>query len=147
MKKHTVTAEMIDVVTGTRHFPGEEFIPHDEDQAERLCKAGCLKEGAPEKQKPAAGGKPEGDGLEAFTVARLKDLASKEGIELGDASTKDAIVAAIRAARAKSDDDGLDALEIDALTTLAGEEQIDLAGATEKDAVIAVIREARKAKG
>lgn len=51
---HTVVAEMVDVVTGERKFPGEGFTPHDDDQAERLIKADCLKEGAPKVDKTEA---------------------------------------------------------------------------------------------
>lgn len=46
---HTVVAEMIDSFTGERKFPNEGFTPHDDDQADRLTKAGCIKEGAPAK--------------------------------------------------------------------------------------------------
>ncbi len=42
----------------------------------------------------------ESDGLDAFTVAELKKYATDENINLGSASTKPMILAAIRAARA-----------------------------------------------
>lgn len=41
----------------------------------------------------------EGDGLDAFTVPELKKYATDESIDLGNASTKPKILAAIRAAR------------------------------------------------
>lgn len=48
---HTVVAEMVDVVTGERKFPGDGFTPHNDDQEKRLTKAECLKEGAPKADK------------------------------------------------------------------------------------------------
>ena len=41
-----------------------------------------------------------GDGLDALKVQELKDLAADEGVDLGSATTKAPIIAAIRAHRA-----------------------------------------------
>lgn len=49
---------------------------------------------------------PEGvTGLEALTVAKLKDLAEKSGIDLGDATKKADIIAKIEAAAPADEDD------------------------------------------
>lgn len=58
---HTVIAEMVDSATGDRKFPGDGFTPHDDDQAERLIKARCLKEGTPPKAEEPAAEEPKAE--------------------------------------------------------------------------------------
>lgn len=65
MKKLEVIAEFVDTETGERVFPaaaGEEpvtFTPHNEDQAERLTAAGCLREPKAKAERREADAKPE----------------------------------------------------------------------------------------
>jgi hypothetical protein len=98
MKEHSVIAEMIDANTGTRYFPGQAFTPADEDQAERLIKARCIREGR--DRAAIQRDQLNNDGLFDNTVAELREIAAAERINLGDATKKADIVAAIRAARA-----------------------------------------------
>ncbi len=72
---HTVIAEMVDSVTGERKFPNEGFTPHDDEQAERLIKAACLKEGAPPKADAADEEKPKSD--EKAATAKPAPAAAK----------------------------------------------------------------------
>lgn len=64
--------------------------------------------------KPGGAAPPEGVvGLEALSVAKLKDLAAKNGIDLGDATKKADIIAKINAAAPADEedaDDGIDAM-------------------------------------
>ena len=69
---HTVIAEMVDVETGERKFPGEGFTPHDDDQAKRLIAADCLKEGAPPKASST-----EDDAEKEAKPATAKPAAAK----------------------------------------------------------------------
>lgn len=75
---HTVTAEMVDAVTGERKFPGEGFTPHNEDQEKRLIAAHCLKEGAPPKAEKGGDTevKPAADDAQA-APASAKSAAAK----------------------------------------------------------------------
>lgn len=57
MKEHSVIAELVDIETGERHFPPSGFTPHNEEQAERLIRAGCL---STEPPKKAAAERAEG---------------------------------------------------------------------------------------
>lgn len=93
---HTVIAEMVDIKTGKRLFADDTFTPHDEDQADRLTRAGCLREGVVAKSAKAD---DDGDGLDGMKLDELKALAVAEEIDLGEASKKADIVAVIRAAR------------------------------------------------
>ena len=100
MKEYSVIAEMVDTATGDRKFPGESFTPHDEDQAERLEKSGCIREG----RDGAAIQRDQinNDGLFDRTIVDLKSIATTEGVDIGDATRKDQIVAALRVARANT---------------------------------------------
>ena len=71
---HTVVAEMIDSFTGERKFPKEGFTPHDDDQADRLTKAGCIKAGAPAKAEATTEEKPA---TEDKAPAKAAPAASK----------------------------------------------------------------------
>jgi hypothetical protein len=104
MKRYQVIEEFVDVNTGDRFTPAASggdavtFTPHDETQEARLLAAGCLR--APRDGAAIARDQINNDGLFDQTVDGLKEIAEKETIDLGDATRKADIVAAIRAARA-----------------------------------------------
>lgn len=98
MKEHSVIAEFIDWHTDKRVFPGAPFTPHDDDQRERLVRAGCLREGNDQAAK--ARDQINNDGLFDETVDALKEIADKEAVDLNGVTKKADIVAAIRAKRA-----------------------------------------------
>lgn len=68
MKKLEVVAEFVDVKTGDRLVPaaaGEEpvtFTPHDDEQAQRLSAAGCLREPKAKASHEADDAKPAAKG-------------------------------------------------------------------------------------
>lgn len=94
-----VLAEFVDVRNGKRYSrgDGDKINPALEpEQVERLKKAGCLGDGAEAKASTAgAGEKPDETKLEDLTVQELRDLAEEQGIDLGDATKKADIIAAI----------------------------------------------------
>lgn len=154
MKEHSVVAEMVDSHTGTRLFPGQTFTPHDDDQRERLLEARCIREGV----DPAAKTRDQlnNDGLFDKTLPQLQKLAKGEKVDLGDATTKPDIVAAIRAARQAAplphyENDGLADLALaeadkNQLLVIAAYEQADVPqgdAATEADLIAAI--EAKRA--
>lgn len=106
-KALTVLAECVDKRSGKRYVAGEEFDPApDVDQAKRLIKAGCLPEGALAEAQSAAKSKksapapqPADDDLDALTVDQLKTLAGEEKVDLGQATKKEDMIAAIRTKR------------------------------------------------
>ena len=98
MKEHSVVAEMVDQNTGDRYFPGQTFTPADEEQAARLIKSGCLREGTDGAAKQRD--QINNDGLFDQSVDDLKKLAETEKVDLGTATKKADIITAIRAARA-----------------------------------------------
>ena len=63
----------------------------------------CDEQGWRKKGYRLASEKPqaEGDGLDAMKVADLKELVESEDIDLGEATKKNDIIAAIREARAE----------------------------------------------
>lgn len=80
------------VVNGAIRYPTEGLIPVTEAEADRLYDGGFLDLEDGEL----------GDGLEDEKVNDLKSLAELEGVDLGDASKKAEIIAAIRAHRASN---------------------------------------------
>ncbi|MFC3442782.1 hypothetical protein ACFOKF_16535 [Sphingobium rhizovicinum] len=76
------------VVNGAIRYPIEGLIPVTEKEAQRLHDGGFLDLD------------DEDDGLDDEKVNDLKALAELEGVDLGDASKKADIIAAIRAHRA-----------------------------------------------
>jgi len=86
------------VIAGAVRYPVEGALTVSDAEAEQLRESGRL-EGDPE-DLPGEEGEDEDDGLEALKADELKSLAKDEGIDLGSANTKPAMVAAIRAARA-----------------------------------------------
>lgn len=68
----------------------------DQDQADRLIKLEYI---VPAEQQPAGDTPPDGNGLAGLKLDELKALAVAEGVDLGDAKTKAAIVEAIENAR------------------------------------------------
>ena len=74
---------------------GAEKHQITEERAEDIAKSGRGEIVEPEDAEDD----DAGDELDALKVADLKDLASTEGVDLGSATTKPAIIAAIRAHR------------------------------------------------
>ncbi|AZN72004.1 hypothetical protein D5400_12605 [Georhizobium profundi] len=103
----TVLEACVDRRSGKRYRAAEIFDPAPSvTQAKRLVAAGCLAESAIEAAEKAEieGAAVSRDQLnndELFdrTVDELKKLADDEKIDLGEATKKADIVAAIRAAR------------------------------------------------
>lgn len=86
------------VINGAVRYPVEGAIPVTDEQAETLLANGQIDE---EKTFADAEDKhQDGDILDGLKVDELKKLASDEEIDLGDATKKDDIIAAIRAHRA-----------------------------------------------
>jgi hypothetical protein len=86
------------VIAGAVRYPVEGPLTVSDAEADQLKDSGRL-DGAPE-DLPTEGDDAEDDGLDALKAEELKSLATDEGINLGSANTKPAMVAAIRAARA-----------------------------------------------
>ncbi|KQN33612.1 hypothetical protein [Sphingomonas sp. Leaf38] len=84
------------VIAGAVRYPVEGALTVSDVEAEQLKESGRL-DGDPENLPDD---EEEDDGLEALKADDLKSLAQDEGITLGTANTKPAMVAAIRAARA-----------------------------------------------
>jgi hypothetical protein len=78
------------VIDGIVRHPAEGPIDVRDDVAERLLEQGILDDEA----------SFENDDLASLKVADLKQLAEDEGVDLGDATKKDDIIAAITAHRA-----------------------------------------------
>ena len=90
-----VIAEFVDRRNGKRYFPGDgdKIEPAlDDGQAAALKKAGCIADG---KEAKSASGKDQPTELKDMTVPQLKDYATEHKIDLGDATKKDDIIAAI----------------------------------------------------
>lgn len=84
------------VVAGAVRYASEGPIPvRDDNEARRLVEELELAEFADEDE----GGDGEGDDLDAMQVADLKKLAADEGVDLGTATKKADIIAAIHAHR------------------------------------------------
>lgn len=86
------------VIAGAVRYPIEGALTVTDAEAEQLKASGRL-DGEPE-DLPEDGEPDEDDGLDALKGEELKSLAGDEGIDLGGATTKAAMVAAIRGARA-----------------------------------------------
>jgi len=103
-----VLAECVDIRSGLRFLKGQVFSPPPTlEQAERLIKAGCLPEGARQHAVDEPDDKPDdepeaddGD-LKKLTVDQLKGLAAERGVDLGDATKKADIIAALELAEEK----------------------------------------------
>ncbi len=134
-KSYIVIAECVDNRNGKRFFPGDTFDPAPtEKQAAVLLAANCIEEGA--------AAQAAGDDLALSSDAGLRKIAKAEGIDISGAGDRDAVIAAIVAARAAKAD-GLDAIEGDALKAVATTEGVMIAaGATDAD-VRAAIRAKR----
>lgn len=101
MKTYAVIAEMVDVHSGNRHFPGETFATDDDEQAARLTMAGCLGD-ARQREFDY-----EKDGLAVLDLGdasypALLAIARYEGAEMakGDRTPKADLLKAIVARRA-----------------------------------------------
>lgn len=93
-----VIAEFVDRRNGKRYFPGDgnKIDPAlDDEQIARLKAAQCLKEGDEIETRVKASADTEKSRLEAMNLADLKLLAVNNKIDLGDATKKADIVAAI----------------------------------------------------
>jgi hypothetical protein len=81
--------------------------------------------------------------LNTLSPAKLKKLAEDEKIDLGEASKKPDIIAAIEAARAaKNGVKTLDDLTDEQLAKLAGDNEVDLDGSTDRAEIIAKLDDA-----
>lgn len=85
------------VIAGAVRYPIEGPLTVSDAEAEQLLASNRL-DGEP-KDLPEDDEAAEDDGLDALKVEGLKSLATDEGVDLGSATTKAAIIAAIRAAR------------------------------------------------
>lgn len=84
------------VVAGAVRYASEGPIPvRDDNEAKRLVEELELAEFVDEDE----GGDVEGDDLDALQVADLKKLAADESVDLGTATKKADIIAAIHAHR------------------------------------------------
>jgi hypothetical protein len=100
-KEIIVLAECVDSRNGTRFFRGDVFKPvPTPEQADRLIKAGCLPESARELAAEPVVEEEEDEtvDLSKLTVDALKALAEERGVDLGDATKKADIIAAIELA-------------------------------------------------
>ena len=86
------------VIAGAVRYPVEGALTVSDAEAEQLQESGRL-DGDPE-DLPGEDEEDDDDGLDALKADELKSLAKDEGIDLGSANTKPAMVAAIRAAHA-----------------------------------------------
>jgi hypothetical protein len=104
-KTQYVIAECVDQRDAKRYFPGDEFPNPTRQQLKRLTDAGCLSEDKPDPADLASGGGAAQqqitlpDDLGDLTVPKLRELAETDKIDLGDATRKPEILAAIRKAR------------------------------------------------
>ena len=102
---HYVIAECVDARDGKRYFPGDTFPNPTAAQVKRLTAAECLSDEAPDLAQIADKAKSNDqtirftDNLGDLSVAKLKALAAAETIDLGDATRKPEILAAIRKGR------------------------------------------------
>lgn len=88
------------IIAGAARYPVEGPIPvRDDAEADRLIELGLAEAAEEEDETNDSGSADEGDGLEDEKVADLKSLAELEEIDLGKATSKPDIIAAIRAAR------------------------------------------------
>jgi hypothetical protein len=100
-KDLTVLAECVDIRSGKRFVKGQEFNPAPTpDQAARLIKAGCLPEAALKHAvEPEPDDADDGEvNLKKLSIDELKAYAAEHAIDLGDATKKADIVAAIELA-------------------------------------------------
>lgn len=101
MKKYPVIAEMVDVHTGARHFPGETFATSDGEQAARLTRAGCLGDAKAHEFDYETDELATLD-LDDASYPALLAIARHEGAEMakGDRTPKADLIKAIVARRA-----------------------------------------------
>lgn len=85
------------VIAGAVRYPVEGPLTVTDKEAEQLHDSGRL-DGEPEDMSEEGG--LEDDGLDALKVEELKSLAGDEGVDLAGSTTKAAMIAAIRSARA-----------------------------------------------
>ena len=101
-KEIIVLAECVDSRNGKRFFRGDVFKPAPTpEQADRLIKAACLPESARELAVEPVVEEEEDENsvdLSKLTVDALKALAEERGVDLGDATKKADIIAAIELA-------------------------------------------------
>lgn len=93
MKEVTLSAARI--ISGAVRYPVEGPIPVSDEEYDRLVEAGAIE---PADELEAED--PDEDGLEQLTNDELKALAAEEQIDLGSATKKADIIAAIRVGRA-----------------------------------------------
>ncbi|MFV0922743.1 hypothetical protein ACR720_04550 [Sphingomonas parapaucimobilis] len=86
------------VIAGAVRYPIEGALTVTDKEAAQLKDSGRL-DGEPE-DLPEDDEVHEDDGLDTLKAEELKALAAEEGIDLGGATTKAAMVTAIREARA-----------------------------------------------
>lgn len=104
-KTFYVIAECVDERDGKRYFPGDTFPKPTRAQAQRLTGAKCLSDEKPDLAELADQARANDqtiqftDDLGDKTVAQLRELATAETIDLGNASRKPEILAAIRKGR------------------------------------------------
>jgi hypothetical protein len=100
-----VLAECVDIRSGKRFLKGQVFSPPPTpEQADRLIKAGVLTEGAREfavGEDADASDEDESVNLKKLNIDELKALAAERGVDLGDATKKADIIAAIELADEK----------------------------------------------
>lgn len=148
-KSLIVLAECVDIRSGKRFVPGDEFKPAPERrQAERLVRAGCLPaeavDSAADHGEDPAGIEPTPFSTEMRTeegerAARAADAAARDNQAL-------AIAQETGATTNDQSDDGLSKNTVAELKDLAAAEDIDLGEAARKDDIVAVIRAARAEK-
>jgi hypothetical protein len=80
------------VINGAVRYPVEGLIPVSDDEYDRLVEANAI----------ATDDDEIGDDLDDMKVDDLKSTAELEGVDLGEASKKADIIAAIRAHRANA---------------------------------------------
>ncbi|MBW6523443.1 hypothetical protein KZ810_08020 [Sphingomonas sp. RHCKR47] len=85
------------VIAGAVRYPVEGPLTVTDKEAEQLQESRRL-DGEPEDMPEE--GELEDDGLDALKVEELKSLAGDEGVDFTGVTTKAAMIAAIRAARA-----------------------------------------------
>lgn len=81
-------------IAGAVRYPSEGPQTVADEEADRLVEAGMVKIVEDED------GAEQVDALDPMKVAELKELAAQEDVDLGNATTKAEIIAAIRADRA-----------------------------------------------
>lgn len=94
-----VLAECVDIRNGNRFLKGQPFDPAPTpEQADRLIKAGCLPEAAREFAVEETVDADDDTDLKKLNVEQLKALAAERGVDLGDATKRADIIAALELA-------------------------------------------------